>query len=106
MSTAMPCFAQMPERTPISQTEVSQLPFWPTASENFSAARAGRIVTASTAGKAAASRVRRCMVISSLCVVAGIPTVAQLRQHCVEAGDEEHDEDEQRIHRRHVEEPV
>src|SRR5260370_42141269 len=99
MSTAMPCFAKMPERMPISQTEVSQLPFWPTASENFSAARAGRMVAASTAGNAAASRARRCMVMSSLCF--GGVWVVQPRQHCIEAGDENHDAEEQRIHQRH-----
>src|SRR5438477_8145546 len=40
MSSVRPCFLKMPARWPISETDVSQLPRWPTASLTVSSADA------------------------------------------------------------------
>src|SRR3954471_21558240 len=56
MSRVRPCFLKMPARWPISDTDVSQLPRWPTASLTVSSADAALAkskAAASTAAKAA-----------------------------------------------------
>src|SRR5436309_3797704 len=58
MSSVSPCFLKMPARWPISETEVSQLPRWPTASLTVSSADAPPPSSATPSAAASAVLIR------------------------------------------------
>src|SRR5215468_10687432 len=104
----MPCFLKMPALLPRWAIEVSQLARWPIVSLTRSSAQAGRAVASASA--MASAKPANLLMMSSRCfIVLTLPDRTEPAEAADQriGADRHHEQDDQpRIHPRHVEQAV